>query len=237
MLSRRRFNGHIVLVAAVAILLWITTHRSPVPSKLRTNRYRWSSSTSSMYTGVPELNFDGMGDIPLLNSDSSVQLIPASPNTADNLVSIPNPYAIEEHDESDVPSYSKPTLNSLAELYPDSPPLIQLIMVWHDHGDNVHPQYLPNFLASVAANPIIDLLMIRYDRYRIGHGCTDSIASHIPNIREICYGLDDFWNEHANFLCEKWRCIDEERKEIFNILMQRRDSDSVITMTCNVNLY
>jgi hypothetical protein len=59
-----------------------------------------------------------------------------------------------------------------------------MIIVWTSKG-KTPPAYLPNFLASVAANPSLDFLMIKYDKYKVGD-CDVPLAPDIRNVREVC---------------------------------------------------
>lgn len=123
-------------------------------------------------------------------------------------------------DDSDILTHSD---------YPAVPPKIQLIAIWSP-GDRP-PTYLPNFFASVAANPTVDLLFIEYNRYnRSKEECTRPRAPGVPNVREVCLSEHQVWSLHVDFFCEWWRCDNHQRTRVVNTMVERAVSDRV---SCN----
>lgn len=106
-------------------------------------------------------------------------------------------------------------------------PRITIIAIWNPKANNPKdPIYLPNFFASVAANPLIELLFIKYDKYEVG--CQTPFAPDLPNVKEICLATDEYWKLHAKFLCDYWRgCSDEEHANVLKKLHERADKDYV----------
>ena len=49
---------------------------------------------------------------------------------------------------------------------PPPPPLITFVVLWSP--DHRTANYLPNFFASVGANPRIEVLLIKFDKYNFG---------------------------------------------------------------------
>lgn len=110
--------------------------------------------------------------------------------------------------------------------YPSSPPRIQLIAIWSP--GNKPPIYFPNFFASVAANPSIDLLLVKYNRYNRSYDeCTSLRAAGIPNVREICLSTDEFHDLHLDFFCGRWSCNEDERKQVRAKMLKRAERDRV----------
>ncbi|KAF7430761.1 hypothetical protein PC9H_006472 [Pleurotus ostreatus] len=104
-------------------------------------------------------------------------------------------------------------------------PKITIIAIWNPKTNNPKdPIYLPNFFASVAANPSIELLFIKYDKYEVG--CQTPFAPDLPNVKEICLATDEYWKLHAKFLCDYWRgCSDEEHANVLKKLYERAGKD------------
>lgn len=104
------------------------------------------------------------------------------------------------------------------------PSKITLIALW---STNDRPaNYLPNFFASVAANPSIDLLFIKFDKYnRVG--CEQPMTAEHSNVREVCLTIHEYWDLHAEFLCRHWGCSDDDRNKVFEALIERSPGDVV----------
>ena len=110
--------------------------------------------------------------------------------------------------------------------YPSPAPKLTIIAIWNPSPDNKEPIYLPNFFASIAANPSIDLLFIKYDRHRVG---TPSCGpSHVKNMRQVCLSFEEYWKLHADFLCKRWGgCSTPQRQELVSKLHERAPGDRV----------
>ncbi|KAF4593083.1 hypothetical protein EYR38_008793 [Pleurotus pulmonarius] len=119
--------------------------------------------------------------------------------------------------------------DTMPEVLPTIPEhqRITIIAIWNPKTNNPKdPIYLPNFFASVAANPSIELLFIKYDKYEVG--CQPPFAPDLPNVKEICLATDEYWKLHAKFLCDYWRgCTDEEHANVLKKLHERADKDYV----------
>ncbi len=122
-------------------------------------------------------------------------------------------------------------------LYPTLAPRITLIAIWAP--TNEPKSYLNHFFASVAENPSIDLLFVKFDKH--GVGCKQPLVpSSIkdPNIRELCFEYEEYWDLHRNFLCDKkrWNCTKEERETIQEALYKRGKFDWVSTLPITIQV-
>lgn len=100
---------------------------------------------------------------------------------------------------------------------------ITLIAIWKHRKKPA--DYLPHFFASVAANEAsIELLFIKFG---FDSGCPESLSNGTPNVREVCLTVEEYWDLHATFLCEKWGCSASEREEVVKKLHERKHSDRV----------
>ncbi|KAF7440632.1 hypothetical protein PC9H_000978 [Pleurotus ostreatus] len=105
-------------------------------------------------------------------------------------------------------------------------PKLTIIAIWNPSPDNKEPIYLPNFFASVAANPSIDLLFIKYDRHRVGTPPCE--PSHVKNMRQVCLSFEEYWKLHADFLCKRWGgCSTTQRQQLVSKLHERAPGDRV----------
>lgn len=113
---------------------------------------------------------------------------------------------------------------SASQLYPPTAPKITIIAIWNPGSST--PLYLPNFFASVAGNPTVDVLFIKDDRHEVG--CNEALAPGIPNVREVCLSSEQYWGLHADFLCERWGgCSEYERETVMSKMFDRRWGDRV----------
>ena len=110
--------------------------------------------------------------------------------------------------------------------YPTPAPKITIIALWSSKG-GPRPIYLPNFFASVAANPSVDLLFIKFDKHGQGMDCEERLSSNIPNVREVCLSVEEYWSLHADFLCARWGCSRAQRKLVEGKLLERAGGDFV----------
>lgn len=110
--------------------------------------------------------------------------------------------------------------------YPTPAPKITIIALWSSKG-GPRPIYLPNFFASVAANPSVDLLFIKFDKHGQGMDCEEKLSSNIPNVREVCLSVEEYWSLHADFLCARWGCSRAQRKLVEGKLLERAGGDFV----------
>ena len=90
-----------------------------------------------------------------------------------------------------------------------APPNITIIAIWNPKTDSPPHPYLPNFFASVRANPTVHLLFIVFDKFH--YGCAKRISPVEKNIQEICFDTDTYWSLHADFLCEHWGCTAQDK--------------------------
>ena len=105
------------------------------------------------------------------------------------------------------------------------PPNITIIAIWNPKT-NARPQaYLPNYFASIRANPKIHLLFVVFDKFQ--YGCDKPIAPIAENIKEICFDIEGYWRLHAEFLCQRWGCLPEEEEVLLQTLIRRSDGDWV----------
>jgi hypothetical protein len=106
------------------------------------------------------------------------------------------------------------------------PPRITFITLWSPQ-DREH-SYLPNFFASVGANPDIELLLIKFDKYqRGGDECTRERAWGVPNVREVCLTLEEYYAMHIEYLCGFWECSKGQRAEAERVMKMRFEGDRV----------
>lgn len=122
-----------------------------------------------------------------------------------------------------VPPLPPPKSSTLAPLYPPSPPSITIIAIWTIRGRPV--AYLDNFFGSVGANPQVDVLFVKYDINEVG--CDQPLSHGIPNVREICLSIDEYWDLHADFLCDRWNCDEHQREVVDTKLRERAHGDRV----------
>jgi len=103
------------------------------------------------------------------------------------------------------------------------PPNITIIAIWIPAR---RPQpYLPNFFASVRANPKIHLLFVVLDKHR--SGCDKRISPVEKNIHQICFDTETYWRLHMEFLCEHWGCTDQNKMPLLQTLVRRSNGDWV----------
>lgn len=119
---------------------------------------------------------------------------------------------------------SLPIAPPIPLLYPSVPSKLTLIALWSTGDRPV--MYLPNFFSSVAANPSIELLFIKFDVHNKG-GCQKAMAAEYPNIREVCLSVDEYWDLHADFLCSQWGCSSDDRTKLAEKLLERAKTDGV----------
>ena len=111
--------------------------------------------------------------------------------------------------------------------YPTSAPKITIIGIWNPGSST--PLYLPNFFASVGANPRIEVLLIKFDKYNFGQAaCEQERAPHIKNVREVCVPLEEYYRLHSDYLCREWGCTEEQAKTVAEVVKKRfEDGDRV----------
>ncbi|KAF8333036.1 uncharacterized protein EI90DRAFT_3153808 [Cantharellus anzutake] len=122
----------------------------------------------------------------------------------------------------------RPKSSTKQNLYPIPPPRITIIAIWAT--TNEPRSYLPNFFASVAENPSIDLLFVKFDKYGVGCGLSLVPPSiEHTNIRQLCFRYQEYWDLHRDFLCDKrrWNCTLEERDTLGEALYKRGKIDWV----------
>lgn len=114
------------------------------------------------------------------------------------------------------------------------PPLITFIVLWSP--DDRTANYLPNFFASVGANPNIEVLLVKFDKYGKGDDvCELERAPNIPNIREICVPMDEYYDLHTDYMCSVWNCTPDQRAKARNVIEERfRKGDRVCTLSAQV---
>ncbi|VDC04907.1 unnamed protein product [Peniophora sp. CBMAI 1063] len=140
--------------------------------------------------------------------------LPATPPSSHPLDSIP-PF---ENDDP-LPSFEgAPNLSTPA-------PRITFIVIWSPRLDTTDA-YLPNFFASIGANPSIELLLIKIDKYGLKDGgCEIQHAAGIPNVREVCLGMEEYLAFHVAYLCDVWGCDDRERETVKRLVDERAEGD------------
>ncbi|KAJ7593635.1 hypothetical protein C8J56DRAFT_1043437 [Mycena floridula] len=113
--------------------------------------------------------------------------------------------ALPQQDPKKIPAFST------------TPPKIQFITIWSP--TNAAPTYLANFFASVAANPSIDVLFIKYDKYSRG--------------RQECEKVYAPANA-TNFLCKNWAggCTTSERIKVAYRAATRSFNDRTNSYFC-----
>jgi len=106
-----------------------------------------------------------------------------------------------------------------------APPNITIIAIWNPKTDSPPHPYLPNFFASVRANPKVHLLFIVFDKFH--YGCDKRISPVQENIQEICFDADTYWRLHMDFLCERWGCTAQDKIPLLQTLLARSNNDVV----------
>jgi hypothetical protein len=109
---------------------------------------------------------------------------------------------------------------------PTASPKITIIAIWNPRDPEKPASYLPLFFASVKANPLIELLFIEVDKYNVGR-CHEPIPHGAPNIKEICFSMEEYSNLHADFLCNHWGCEGDDRVAIMDKLHKTIPGDNV----------
>jgi len=122
------------------------------------------------------------------------------------------------------PSSSQHTQDALN--YPSPAPGITIIALWSTR-DTERAIYLNNFYASVKANPSIDLLLIKFDKYGTGMNCEMPQSTGVPNVREVCLTVDEYWELHGDFLCKRWGCDTGDKAKVMQTLKARSGGDFV----------
>ncbi|KZV70271.1 hypothetical protein PENSPDRAFT_685649 [Peniophora sp. CONT] len=108
-------------------------------------------------------------------------------------------------------------------------PALTMIVLWSPHKRN--EDYLPTFFASVGANPSIDLLLIKFDKYGYNNGeCERRRAPGVPNVREVCLSMEEYVALHVAYFCEVWSCVEEERELVGAVMKERIPLDRVNSM-------
>ncbi|KAL4266174.1 hypothetical protein AB1N83_000552 [Pleurotus pulmonarius] len=143
---------------------------------------------------------------------------------------VPKDVHVDVHDVLESATMLAALTPALPTLVPDIPRRkkhkLTIIAIWNPSPDNKEPIYLPNFFASVAANPSIDLLFIKYDRHRVGTPSCE--PSHVKNMRQVCLSFEEYWKLHADFLCKRWGgCSTPQRQELVSKLHERAPGDRV----------
>ena len=125
----------------------------------------------------------------------------------------------------DIPPPLSPTTQDPLN-YPNPAPNVTIIALWGTR-DAKRAIYLNNFYASVKANPSIDLLLIKFDKYGTGMNCEVPQSTGVPNVREVCLTVDEYWKLHADFLCERWECDAGDKAKVMETLKARSGGDFV----------
>jgi hypothetical protein len=105
-----------------------------------------------------------------------------------------------------------------------APPSITFIVIW---SPRPKPDvYLPNFFASVAANPALELLLIKIDKYDMADGeCEREHAPGVRGVREVCVPMAEYYALHLEFLCGQWNCTPEQRERVREAMVERFRKD------------
>ncbi|KAF9031517.1 hypothetical protein BDZ89DRAFT_1111794 [Hymenopellis radicata] len=130
----------------------------------------------------------------------------------------------------DKPSPSHGSHDDHAHKIPDSPvaPKITIITIFRKPSrEQLH---LPDFFASVRANPEIDFLLIKYTQEseeEDGQGCVYVPGlEETPNAREVCLTFDEYWDMHARWTCEQWDdCVEGDLGALKNKMKARASGD------------
>lgn len=126
--------------------------------------------------------------------------------------------------ESDDPLPTYPNLDGAPDLSTPAP-RITFIVIWSPRLDTTDP-YLPNFFASIGANPSIELLLIKIDKYGLKDGgCELPRASGISNVREVCLGMEEYLDLHVQYLCDVWSCSEDEKEDVGKLVEERAEGD------------
>ncbi|KAI0031294.1 hypothetical protein K488DRAFT_71506 [Vararia minispora EC-137] len=114
--------------------------------------------------------------------------------------------------------------SSTTPIHPLSVPQITFIAIW-----SPRPKldvYLPNFFASIAANPSLELLLIKIDKYDLRNGeCERVHAAGVPGVREVCIPMDEYYELHLDYLCSFWSCSQEQREKVREAMVERFKKD------------
>ncbi len=99
--------------------------------------------------------------------------------------------------------------------------------------------HLPDFFASVRANPEIDFLLIKYTQEseeEDGQGCVHVPGlAETPNAREVCLTFDEYWDMHARWICGQWNdCVEGDMGVLKDKMKARASGDMVSTFICSL---
>lgn len=114
---------------------------------------------------------------------------------------------------------------------PPPPPNITIIAIWNPKTDAPPQPYLPNFFASVRANPKVHLLFVVFDKFN--YGCDRRISPDEKNIQEICFDTESYWRLHRDFLCQYWGCTAQDGIPLLQTLIRRSNNDHVCSFFLN----
>ncbi|VDB89103.1 unnamed protein product [Peniophora sp. CBMAI 1063] len=156
---------------------------------------------------------------------------PSSPALHEDTTDARPPYkheTVPHHPHAPVPV--PPTPPKEDPPPPTNPaPALTLIVLWSPHKRN--EDYLPSFFASVGANPAIDLLLIKFDKYGYDDGqCERLHAQGVRNVREVCLDVEEFVGLHVDYFCGVWGCDHKQREVVERVLEERVPLDRVNSM-------
>jgi hypothetical protein len=139
----------------------------------------------------------------------------------------PDPQLAAANDVSaPAPSDSLQLPDEPPPVSPPPTPRIAFIVLWSP--DYRTSNYLPNFFASVGANPSIEVLLVKFDKYRFGgDACERTQAPGVPNLREVCVSLEEYNELHLEYVCGVWGCTQEQKSKAREVMAKRFESDRV----------
>lgn len=108
-------------------------------------------------------------------------------------------------------------------------PALTLIALWYPSASpDTRTGLLPNFIASAAANPCVDVLVLKFDKDNVGGACEPlASAVYAPNVREVCLATDEYHDLHVEFLCRQWQCNSAQRRRTRELVEVRFRTDRV----------
>ncbi|VDB89131.1 unnamed protein product [Peniophora sp. CBMAI 1063] len=218
--------------AALALFLW-TAHMNTLPpnsANLDEHPHFYSGSrpqSTALAQPSPVLSYSL--DSSASNNQPNAPQPSSSETTAIDLPSDTLPAAMPAPAMEDAPYDDPSPPQDLEEEPPASSkqiPRMTLIVLWspQDRDDS----YLPNFFASAGANPSLDVLLIKFDKYGLGaEHCEVPRAAHVPNVREVCVDMEEYWDLHIDWLCAEWGCDARMREMAREVMVRRLPADRV----------
>ncbi|KZV70286.1 hypothetical protein PENSPDRAFT_685664 [Peniophora sp. CONT] len=219
--------------AALALFVW-TAHMSTLPPdavNLNEHPHFYSGSrpqSSAPSPVLPIIHKTPLPEsLPTAEDQSTAGTTPVELSPAVVSATMPTPTTEDVPYHSPIPA-SDLDLDLPSDMPPSSTPTprMTLIVLWSPQDRDA--SYLPNFFASAGANPSIDVLLIKFDKYGLGaEYCEAPQAAGVLNVREVCVDMEEYWDLHIDWLCAEWGCDARMREMAREVMVRRLPADRV----------